>query len=286
MSKIISDYRCFFCFTRAYERLLEKEPLTQEQKSEFVKKMAQKYQQVSEDFSAPEYSRDLRNIFQTYSNTQDLYVEEKNISNELALSLYPELKKMVTQSDNPKETALRLALAGNVIDFGVHAEYDLEQSIKKGLETPFAIDNSPELFNRISQAKTILYLGDNSGEIVLDKLFLETLQHSNVYFAVRGAPVLNDVTIHDAKYVGIDSVAQVISNGGDVPSTVLSLATPEFLKVFQQADLIISKGQGNLEGLWGTVYDKIFFLSMVKCDVVADAVGVPKGSFVVMKQDT
>jgi uncharacterized protein with ATP-grasp and redox domains len=284
MGGIKSDYRCFFCFTKAYERLLKKEDLTPEQKSEFVQKMVQRYQEVQHDFSAPSYSRDLRNIFQTYSSSQDLYKEEKKVSNDLALRLYPDLKQLVLDSEKPLETALRFALAGNVIDFGVHAEYDLEHTIKSVLNTPLAIDNMAELFKRISRADTILYLGDNSGEIVLDKLFIETINHPNVYFAVRGAPVLNDVTVFDAKYVGIDSVAHVISNGGDVPSTVLDLAPPDFVELFERADLIISKGQGNLEGLIDTAIDKIFFLSMIKCDVVADAVGVPKGSFVVMKQ--
>ncbi|MDA3882322.1 MAG: ARMT1-like domain-containing protein [Bacteroidales bacterium] len=179
MSGVKSDYRCFFCFTRAYERLLEKEQLTQEQKSEFVHKMLQRYQEVLHDFSAPTYSRDLRNIFQTYSRSQDLYKEEKKVSNDLALRLYPDLKQLVADSEKPLETALRLALAGNVIDFGVHAEYDLEQTIVSVLKTPLAIDNMNELFERIQHAHTILYLGDNSGEIVLDKLFIETIAHPN-----------------------------------------------------------------------------------------------------------
>src|SRR5690606_17196134 len=101
------------------------------------------------------------------------------------------LRNLVFSSENPFQIAMRLALAGNVIDFGVHSEYDLEKSIEHVLQTPLAIDNSVELHDALKNANTVLYLGDNSGEIVLDKLFIETIMHPNMYFAVRGAPVLN-----------------------------------------------------------------------------------------------
>jgi uncharacterized protein with ATP-grasp and redox domains len=130
-------------------------------------------------------------------------------------------------------------------------------------------------------AKNILYLGDNAGEIVMDKLFLETIKHQNVYYAVRGMPVINDVTIEDAKYVGIDKFAKIISNGYDSPSTILDKCSEEFINIYNKADLIISKGQGNLEGLINVKNEKIFFLLMVKCGVIGDELGVKKGDFVV-----
>jgi damage-control phosphatase, subfamily I len=108
---------------------------------------------------------------------------------------------------------------------------------------------SSELKEALSTAKTVLYLGDNAGEIVLDKLFIETLMHPNLYLAVRGAPVINDATLDDAQYVGIDTVADVISNGYDAPSTIVDGCSPQFQELFNKADVIISKGQGNLEGL-------------------------------------
>ena len=143
------------------------------------------------------------------------------------------------------------------------------------------MNHSIELKQAIAKADTVLYLGDNSGEIVFDKLFVETMMHPNLWFAVRGAPVINDVTIDDARYVGMDQVAEVISNGYDAPSTLPEHCSLEFQKLFNQADVIISKGQGNLEGLLEYPTDKeIYFLLMVKCDVIADILGVQKGSFV------
>src|SRR5690606_13963972 len=133
----------------------------------------------------------------------------------------------------------------------------------------------------IKNAKTILYLGDNCGEIVLDKLFLENINHPNIYFAVREKPVLNDATQKEAKEVGINEFAKIISNGDDTPSTLLHRVSPDFLEIYNAADLIISKGMGNYEGLMFESDPRIFFLLMIKCSVIGESLGVRKGEFVV-----
>ncbi|HEY9124266.1 MAG TPA: ARMT1-like domain-containing protein, partial [Bacteroidales bacterium] len=161
--------------------------------------------------------------------------------------------------------------------------YDLHATIDKVLYSHFAIDHSAELKKAIAGAQTILYLGDNNGEIVFDKLFIETVGHPDVYFAVRGAPVINDVTLDDARYVGIDKVAKVISNGYDAPSTIVEHCSDEFRHIFEKADIVISKGQGNLEGLLHRTQKEVYFMLMVKCNVIADALQVNKGDFVVKK---
>ncbi len=280
---MISDYRCFFCFARVFEKLLEEEKLTVAEKNSFTRGMAMLYSKLQEDFSAPAFSRELHQVLKLYSKNTDPYLEIKKQSNDRVLALYPTLKKLVLESANPFDTALRLAIAGNIIDFGVSNQYDLDATIDKVLKSDFSINHSYELKEALSNAKTVLYLGDNSGEIVLDKLFIETIMHPNLHFAVRGAPVINDVTIDDARYVGIYKVADVISNGYDAPSTIIDKCSEEFQKHFNDADVIISKGQGNLEGLLHKTHKTVFFLLMVKCDVIAEALGVKKGDFVVMK---
>jgi hypothetical protein len=170
------------------------------------------------------------------------------------------------------------------MDYGANQVFDVHKTITKVLSSDFAIDHSIILKQRIKEAKRILYLGDNAGEIVFDKLFIETIMHPDLVFAVKDAPVLNDVTIQDAKEVGMYEVADVISNGYDASSTLLEKCSKEFLDVYRSADLIISKGQGNLEGLIDEKDPRIFFLFMVKCDVIAERVGVEKGSFVVYNQ--
>lgn len=281
--EVISDYRCFFCFARAFERLIEKENLSPEEKKCFASDMFGLFNEVNHDFSIPMISRELHALLKQYSDNPDPYHEAKKQSNDLVLGMYADLKNIVFQAANQFETALRLAIAGNIIDYGIGNHFDLQGTIDKVLNSDFAVDDSVELKQALSEAKTVLYLGDNCGEMVFDKLFIETMMHPNLIYAVRGAPVINDATLEDAKYVRMDIVADLISNGYDAPSTILEHCSAEFLEVFDRADVIISKGQGNMEGLLGKTDQEVYFLLMVKCEVIADALGVKKGDFVVMK---
>lgn len=283
--EVISDYRCFFCFARAFERLLEKENLSPEVKKQFAGDMFALLNGVKNDLSVPALSRELHMLLKQYSNNPDPYKEVKKQSNDLVLAMYPELKAKVFCSVDQFDSALRLAIAGNIIDFGISNDFDLQATIEKVLNSDFAIDDSIELKQALLKAKTVLYLGDNCGEMVFDKLFIETIMHPNLIYAVRGAPVINDATLEDAKNVGMDIVADIISNGYDAPSTILEQCSAEFLSVFKRADVIISKGQGNLEGLLGKTKKEVYFLLMVKCEVIADILNVKKGDFVIKKQD-
>lgn len=159
----------------------------------------------------------------------------------------------------------------------------MEGTIDRVLNSDFTIDHSQQLQDEIKKAKTILYLGDNCGEIVLDRLFLETINHPDVWFAVREMPVLNDATEKEAREAGIHQVAKIISNGDDAPSTLLYRVSPEFKEIYQQADLIISKGMGNYEGLMFESDPRLFFLLMVKCPVIGRKIGAEKGDFVVKR---
>jgi len=278
---MISDYRCFFCFARAFEKIIEKENLSTEDKGYFTRDMADLYSRIDDNFSAPAFSRDLHAILKQYTSNSDPYKEAKRISNDMVLSMYSNLKNQIKQSDNPFDTALRLAIAGNIIDFAVSDNFNLQETIDKVLHSDFAIDHSNELKLALSKAKTVLYLGDNAGEIVIDKLFIENIMHPNLFYVVRGALVINEIKMDDSNYIGMVKVANVVSNGYDAPSTILDRCSPEFKVLFQQADLIISKGQGNLEGLLDKTSKAVYYLLMVKCDVIADFLSVPVNSFVV-----
>ena len=283
--EMIFDYRCFFCFARAFERMLEKEIFSPEEKIQLASEMFGLFSNVKNDLLIPALSRELHLLLKKISNNPDPYKEVKKQSNDLVLGMYPELKTIVFNSVNQFDSALRLAIAGNIIDYGVSNDFDLQGTIDNVLNSDFAIDDSAELKQALLQAKTVLYLGDNCGEMVFDKLFIETIMHPNLTYAVRGEPVINDSTLDDAKYVGMDLVADVISNGYDAPSTILEHCSSEFLEVFNRADVIISKGQGNLEGLLGKTAKEVYFLLMVKCDVIADVLKVKKGDFVVKRQN-
>lgn len=268
------DLDCIPCFRKQAERLIKKHGLSDELAGEVRDELELIIGKQAKSFTSPEVGRYLNGLVRTISGVKDLYAREKQEYNEMVLRMYDVLKEKANSSENPTYTALRYALAGNIIDFGPPQEFNASLAFDEALNKVPAIDHSDMLFHELEKAETVLYLGDNAGEIVADKLFIEMLQHPNLYFAVRGNYVMNDVTLEDASFVGLDQIAHVISNGYDAPSTILSACSPEFMRIYKKADVVVSKGQGNLEGLINERNKNIFFLLMVKCEVMARKVGV------------
>lgn len=203
-------------------------------------------------------------------------IKEQNIQQ--VIELYPYLKKLVNNSDDPLLTAIRLAIAGNVIDYGANRNFHLENEIEKTLEQDFAILDYDKFKEELNKARTVLYLGDNAGESVFDKLLIETLGKPATY-AVREEPIINDVTMEDAINSGINEVAEIISSGAYTPAIILELCNKDFITKFNEADLIISKGQGNYEGL-SDVDRPVFFLLKAKCKLIARELSVDVDSII------
>ncbi len=278
------DIRCKACFENNFKRLTEKFEFSGSQLESFSF-FFKELMDESENMLSAEIQRQLQKKLYELKGIVDPYVQEKEESNQLALKLYDSWKPRVLDSENPFNLALRLAIAGNIMDFGANPQFNIHETIELVLKSEFAVDHSSELKEKIKSAQSILYLGDNAGEIVFDKLFIETMMHPYITYAVKGGPVINDITIEDANKINMNGVADVISNGYDAPSTILEKSSDEFLSQYNSAELIISKGQGNYEGLINQKDPRIFFLLMVKCDVIAELLGVIKGSFVVFNQD-
>jgi uncharacterized protein with ATP-grasp and redox domains len=276
----VIDPRCYDCLLRTYQRLFVKFEIPAFKQHDFLNYF-RKLIKTGNFATTPEIQRELSIRFCSISGVDDPFAEEKAESNRIASVLYNEWKPKVMASDNPFELALRLSIAGNIMDYGANNSFDIHQTIEYVNSVDFAIDHTDLLQQEINRANTILYLGDNAGEIVFDKLFLETINHPDVTYAVRGGITLNDVTFKDAGLIKMSTVARVISNGFDAPSTVIARSSAKFLAEYHSADLIISKGQGNLEGLMNENDPRIFFLLMVKCDLMAEKLHVEKGSFVV-----
>lgn len=274
------DQRCVPCFLKTFKRLFQKFDVSETQQKAFLEYF---YTATENDGSgfAPIIQRNLNKTFCRIINIDDPFKEEKEESNRVALELYHEWKPKVIESENAFIMALKLAIAGNIMDYGASNSFDIQKTIDRVIASDFAIDNSEMLRQGLQNAHKVLYLGDNAGEIVFDRLLIETIMHGNISFAVKGAPILNDVTVDDSVQVGMHYAADVISNGYDAPSTILDRCSREFQEEFRSADLIISKGQGNLEGLLSENDPRIFFLLMVKCDPIAETLGVTKGDFVV-----
>lgn len=214
-----------------------------------------------------------------HSGKADPYHALKREQNEAALALEASLRVRIRQSDNPLETALHISAAGNVIDLGIlHShEIDIEGVIEEVLHQRFAIDHSAALLHALESCKDLLFLLDNAGEIVFDKLLIEELQkHTKVTAVVKGAPMLNDVLMEDAEFVGLTALCEVIDNGGGYIGSPLQHVPQAFLDRMAQADVIIGKGQGNYE----TIDDfdgNVFLILRAKCEVVAQHMGVKLG---------
>ena len=214
----------------------------------------------------------------------DPYRDVKERCNLMALGLYPRVEEMVRDSDQPLEMALRMAIAGNAIDFGPHKNVDkkhIDEAISHALESPLNGDIA-SFTDVISRAQSILYLADNAGEIIFDRLLIEQLGPERITVGVRGAPVLNDATLADAEVAGLTGLLEVIDNGSDAPGTLLDDCSDEFRGRFDEADMVIAKGQGNYESL-NDVGRDVFLVLKAKCPVIAAQIGCPVSSLVVKR---
>ncbi|HDP98859.1 MAG TPA: DUF89 family protein [bacterium] len=275
-------YDCIPCAIGSLINLFRKGLVAEPKQEQAMRALLDYLTKIDYHQSPPQLGREMHRLIQQVLHNPDPYYEIKQKFNRLMLDYYPDLKNLVDEAENPFQMALRFAIAGNIIDYGPNQRFDINKTLERAKSIELAIDDSEPLQRSISESKMLLYLGDNSGEIVMDRIFLETINHPNVYFAVRGAPIINDALIEDAELVGIDKIAHLITNGDDAPGTILETTSAEFRELFERTDLIISKGQGNYEGL-NSVDRNIFFMLMTKCDHVANHLRVKKGDFVVKK---
>ncbi len=251
-----------------------------------LKAVLMKATELSFSQSPPRMGYEIHRIIRQETGNDDPYREAKIQSNRLALEMCPDLRRKILSSADPFETALRLSIAGNILDFGVgnltqaRAASALAETIEDALKSPFVPDHAALLREAIEQAEDILYLGDNAGEIVFDRLFIERIPRHEVTFVVKGGPIINDATREDAELAGLTEIVTVIDNSSRAPGTILELCSTEFQQQFEAADLVIAKGQANYETLSETD-KKVFFLLKVKCPVIARDIGCQVGDMVV-----
>lgn len=214
----------------------------------------------------------------------DPFAQKKRYYNDQALSIYLQLKSLVKNSVDPLDTAVKVAVAGNIIDLGILDCVDPEVTLDEVLSQGFAIDHFKALVHNLASARQVLYIGDNAGEIVYDKILVEEFKEMGIEttFVVKSAPILNDATMEDAVAVGMDRVAHVITSGSPKIGIPLNECSEEFRRQFDNADLIISKGQGNFETL-DEVEANIYFILKAKCEEVAAELGINFGDIVLVK---
>lgn len=224
---------------------------------------------------APIFGQHIHQLIREHSGNTDPFREIKAAGNSLAYEWFPSLQQQISAADDPLGMAIRTAIAGNIIDYGAKRQVereDIATTLERALEMPLDEAVLSAFRQGLADARSILYLADNAGEIVFDRLLIEQLPMEKVTLVVRGAPVINDVTREDALAVGLDKLVTVIDNGCDIPGTVLDATPDDFQHRFADADIIIAKGQGNFETLYD-VSAPVYYLFVAKCEIVASLVG-------------
>ncbi len=246
----------------------------EKKQKEALKQVSSKLSEVDWDGNPLNISHTAIRIVSEVTSVDDPYKDLKDEFNEKAMDMYPELRKLVSDSENKLKTATKLSILGNVIDFGPDREFVLEEVVEENLEKEFEIDFFNDFERELEESERIIYLSDNTGEIVFDKLLLSELDDKEIEFFVKGSPILNDAMREDAELVGIDEMAEIseIEN--------LDSVSEEMKNRLGKADLVISKGQANYEA-FSEVNANIFFLLMVKCPLIGEDIGAEEGDMIV-----
>jgi len=286
------DVKCYPCLLNQALKLSGLSKLDHSQTKDLMNATMKILINSGPEFTAPHVAAAMQEYLAgKYSPDKkfDPYSELKAATNRIAISYFRHLSSMAESSQSPLETAVKIAAAGNIIDFGAKGinQVDIDHEIAEIDNIGFGIYDFDKFKEKLHSAAEILYIGDNAGEIVFDKVLVNRLKNINktahITFATRGKAVLNDITIEDAEFTGMTEIADVISSGSRYPGTFLSETSDEFKKVYRNADLIIAKGQGNFETLSEEYSEKLFFIMRVKCEMVARRAGADEGKLVLMQ---
>lgn len=275
---------CYPCFLRQALSAARRVGASEAVQQTILSKTMVVLQALPARSTPPEIAYKVHQIVRQETATVDPYKLAKDQATDEALALYPVLKKKVATAVDPLEIAVRIAIAGNIIDLGVSDNYDIKTTLNRVLTQPFAINDLPALRQALSECRSVLYLADNAGETVFDRVLIETL-NKPVTYVVKGGPIINDATREDAISAGIDQIAELIDNGSQAPGMLFEQCSAFFLQRFEQAELVIAKGQANYESL-SEKPAPLFFLLQAKCNVIARDLGIAEMDIVIKQQST
>jgi len=274
-----TDMECIPCIINQCITTLNLTGCREKLKREALKKLLNILSEVDYDAS-PAYNSDFAySVAREFTGVKDPYHNLKKKYNRIALEFYPSLKEMVESSADRLYTAAKISVGGNIIDFGININkgeaLDFNKILSDIKNIPFAADDYKEFRKSLDESENILYLSDNAGEIVFDRVLVEELvrMKKKVVLSVKSGPVTNDATIEDAKEAGLLDIVRIIGTGNDRIGVNFESSSVEFLREFKKAELIIAKGQGNLESL-DNVEANTFFILRAKCGKIARALEV------------
>ena len=278
---------CYLCIYNQTFNITNRLNLDEKTAAKVLQKAAFVLSKYDTSFPPPIVASEVYELISKITRKEDLYEKEKREAINEALKFKSVLEKRISKSKDKLFDACKIAVAGNVIDLGVNQEYDLTKEIKRIFEMDFFKNDYNEFKKRALNAKNICYLADNAGENVFDEILIKVIKEFNpevnVFYIVRGKPVINDVTIKDLQGLEIFELAEVINSGVDSPGFCLSKANEKSKDIFNNSDLVISKGMGNFECLYEEANKEIFYLFKVKCDVVARESNSKNGEYMLMK---
>ncbi|MEG0365857.1 MAG: ARMT1-like domain-containing protein [Coprobacillus sp.] len=283
--------QCFECDRKQVNKIKQILSISEKQEKELEVIVNNYIKTVDMNKTNPEVMGEIWKLISNYTSNNNPYKEVKSYYNQEVLKVKDEIQNIIYSSNDIYYTAIKIAVVGNLIDFSANHQFDmniLKSMIYDILNKELSIDDSAQLKESLSTAKSVLYIGDNCGEIVLDKMFIEVIKkiypQIHFYYGVRGQPIINDVTIDDATEVNMHEIAEVISNGDGSLGTVLEKTSHKFQEVFKKVDLVICKGQGNYEGLISETRNNLYFMFMAKCNIIAEPLGLETLSIVCMKK--
>lgn len=277
---------CIPCYLGLILDILDELDLKEEQRKLIVARALSESNDILEGLPTPAAMKNVAAEINHLSGGKDPYKEFKEASTRAALQIYPRLEKIVDESEDSFARAVEFAVAGNSIDLVAMDVSDLSGIIEwmqKLSDSDFAINHIDRLEAELKEAATVLYIGDNAGETVFDRLVLKQIKAADLFYGVRGGPVLNDSTEEDARQAGIDAEATIISSGIPAPGILLDEVDRKFYDLFNEADVVIAKGQGNFESLH-EIPRPVYNLFKAKCDLVARHVGCELNSFIAWRR--
>jgi len=285
------NLECVPCYVNQGLDASEYAEMTEKERWKTIRTVCKELSNSNEKTPAAKIGQKIHKIVRDNSETGDPYRKKKELSNKKAKEYFEDFLNKVNRSENPVNDAAKLATAGNIVDFGPRGGFDIKATLEDGLAEDFAINHWKSFAERLNNAKKLLYFADNSGEIIYDELFLKTLLRETpveeIMLVVKGGPFLNDVTLEDARNLSLDEIDGVelrtVDNGDGGKSPELWSAEVE--DWIDRYDLTVSKGQANYEGLNEYVRPDLFFLLVVKCQLLERNIGAEVGNMVLMKAD-
>ena len=274
-----ADIACIPCILNFCLRTLNFCNVDTKQKEKLFREVVKEMANFSLEQTPAALADTATRIIKDSTGIDDPYRDEKKRQNEMALKLYPIMKEMVKHSENRIKTAITISAIGNIIDLGAQSDYNIENALQDLDRIRFAKSDLADFLKTLEVSKTLLFIADNCGEIIFDRVFLEELSDIKKFVAVKSGPFINDVTIQDIEGTGVEKIARIIETGTSNLEFNEEDTSKEFKEIFNSADIIISKGHANFEALHGRGKN-IYFLLRAKCDVVSKVIGVKTGDFI------